>query len=481
MSMGKNTVWLTTTKIINTVITMLITMLLSRFRTLEEYGTFSQINIITTVVTTVFALGLPNCVNFFLNRTEKKEEKQDFLSAYFTLGTIISIIIAVILFIAFPLLTSFFKNDALNDYKFAVLMFPWVNLFNSSVENIYIAYNKINLLIAYRMSYAVILLVTVSIFSAVGGSFYVYMIVYMALQAVFVLLLYITSYIISGKIRFNFDKKIISEILKYSIPLGISSIISTLNIELDKIMVGRMFTMEDLAIYTNVAKELPINILTISVTALLLPKMVSLIQGKKESTAVDLWGTSILISSIIICFVNMLLFVLSDSVIGVLYSEKYLPGNAIFKVYTITSLVKITSWQIILVSTKNTKKILHIAIIALSVNFVLNLIFMNLFGMIGAAFATMISEFMSVCIKIYVSSKAIGYSFGKMIPWMKILAIIVLNIILGVLIYGVYNLFKIIIDNIYIGAFISGLVALIIYAFIIIKPFKILWKKMNAF
>ena len=156
MSMGKNTVWLTTTKIINTVITMLITMLLSRFRTLEEYGTFSQINIITTVVTTIFALGLPNCVNFFLNRTEKKEEKQDFLSAYFTLGTIISIIIAVILFIAFPLLTSFFKNDALNDYKFAVLMFPWVNLFNSSVENIYIAYNKIKLLIIYRMSYAAI-------------------------------------------------------------------------------------------------------------------------------------------------------------------------------------------------------------------------------------------------------------------------------------------------------------------------------------
>lgn len=479
MSMGKNTVWLTTTKIINTVITMLITMLLSRFRTLEEYGTFSQINIITTVVTTVFALGLPNCVNFFLNRTEKKEEKQDFLSAYFTLGSVISVIIALVLFIAFPLLTSFFKNEALNDYKFAVLMFPWVNLFNSSVENIYIAYNKINLLIAYRMSYAVILLVTVSIFSAVGGSFYVYMIVYMALQAVFVLLLYITSYIISGKIRFNFDKKIISEILKYSIPLGISSIISTLNIELDKIMVGRMFTMEDLAIYTNVAKELPINILTISVTALLLPKMVSLIQGKKESTAVDLWGTSILISSIIICFVNMLLFVMSDSVIGVLYSEKYLPGNAVFKVYTITSLVKITSWQIILVSTKNTKKILHIAIIALSVNFVLNLIFMKLFGMIGAAFATMFSELVTIGLKLYFSSKAINISFKKILPWMSLFKIITLNVLLGALATLVYALLKSNLANMYIGAILSAVIIFIIYVSIIIKPFKKLWVEFN--
>ncbi len=479
MSMGKNTVWLTTTKIINTVITMLITMLLSRFRTLEEYGTFSQINIITTVVTTIFALGLPNCVNFFLNRTEKKEEKQDFLSAYFTLGTIISIIIAVILFIAFPLLTSFFKNDALNDYKFAVLMFPWVNLFNSSVENIYIAYNKIKLLIIYRMSYAVILLVTVSIFSAVGGSFYVYMIVYMVLQAVFVLLLYITTYIISGKIRFNFDKKIISEILKYSIPLGVSAIISTLNIELDKIMVGRMFSMEDLAIYTNVAKELPINILTISVTALLLPKMVSLIQNKKESTAVDLWGTSILISSFIICFVNMLLFVLSDSVIGFLYSEKYLPGNAIFKVYTITSLVKITSWQIILVSTKNTKKILHIAIIALSVNFVLNLIFMNLFGMIGAAFATMISEFVTIGLKLYFSSKAINISFKNIVPWIKLLKIVLLNVLLGIVATFIYYLLKSNLTNMYISALISGVAIFIIYVIVVIKPFKKLWVQFN--
>ena len=67
-SLSKSAFWLTVSKIATTAINMLVVMLLSRFRTLEEYGIYSQINIINTVVTSITAIGLPTGINYFLNK-----------------------------------------------------------------------------------------------------------------------------------------------------------------------------------------------------------------------------------------------------------------------------------------------------------------------------------------------------------------------------------------------------------------------------
>jgi len=69
---------------------MITAMLLSRFRTLEEYGTYSQLLMVINIATTFFMLGLPNSINFFLARAENNNERQKFLSVYYTLSTVLS-------------------------------------------------------------------------------------------------------------------------------------------------------------------------------------------------------------------------------------------------------------------------------------------------------------------------------------------------------------------------------------------------------
>lgn len=357
MAIGKNALWLTASKIASTGITMVVTMLLSRFRTLEEYGTYSQINLVATIAISIFSMGLPGCINYFLNRTDNEQERQKFVFTYFFGGTVIGIIIAIILAIFFPFIVNYFRNGELYNYRFAVFLMPWVLLFNNSVENIYISYNKIKWLIAYRMSYCITLLGIVILFVLLEGSFYTYMIVFCALQVLFVFILYISTYVVSGRCkRICYDRNLIKEIITYSIPLGLSLIVSTLNIELDKLMVARVYSTEDMAIYTNVSKELPLNMLSISIATILLPKMVRLINNGQEKTAINMWGISIKLSSAMIVFACMLLVVFAEPVILVLYSEKYLVGADIFRIYSITSLVKITTWGIVLNSTKRQRR-----------------------------------------------------------------------------------------------------------------------------
>ena len=75
-SVGKNAVILTGSKIFVSMLGIITAMLLARFRTLEEYGTYSQI-IMIRLVSSILLLGLPNSINYFLSKEKKKQQKED--------------------------------------------------------------------------------------------------------------------------------------------------------------------------------------------------------------------------------------------------------------------------------------------------------------------------------------------------------------------------------------------------------------------
>lgn len=482
-SLSKSAFWLTVSKIVTVGINMFIVMLLSRFRTLEEYGTFSQINIVNTVATSIIAIGLPTGINYFLNRTQDEAKKKDFLSVYFSGGTLLGVITALLLGILLPFIVGFFKNSDLYYYWFAVILLPWITLFNNSSDNFFVSYGKIYHLIFYRMSYGVLLMITAGIFSATKGSFYLYMIFYIGLQIIYVLILYYLIFRISGGFKFKLDINIIKEVIVYCIPLGIASIISTLNIELDKIIVSGAFDTETLAVYTNAAKELPLNMLTVSILTVVLPKMVFLVNNKKEDDALNLWGISIRMSAIIICFAAAVLFVFAEPIITILYSEKYLVGANIFKIYSITSLVKITSWGIMLNSTKNTKKLLNVSILTLLCNLILNFLLLWLLDINGIAIATLISEFAGVILKLYFTAQITNKKILQLIPVKKLLIIMVINLLFAIVFSTGYNLMiKIFSDRWYWPITITvGFVWMLVYLCFMYKPFKNLNKRFNSY
>ena len=55
----KDAVGVTISKVVVSAISIVYTMLLARFRTLEDYGTYSELLLSVNIVSTVFFLGLP--------------------------------------------------------------------------------------------------------------------------------------------------------------------------------------------------------------------------------------------------------------------------------------------------------------------------------------------------------------------------------------------------------------------------------------
>lgn len=325
-NVGKDGLKLTVSRFITLSIALVSAMLLSRFRTLEEYGTYSQILLVTNIVTSLLMLGLPNSINYFLARAESQEEKQKFLSVFYTLSTIINIVIGLSFVLSINLLIGFFDNPILRSFAFFLALYPWTKVIMGSIENVLVVYKKTGLLMIYRISNSLIVLLTIIISYYLTLSFYLYMILFLSIEVIFSLAVYLIVRKISGKLSFSLDKELLKKILVFSIPIGLASAVGTLNIELDKLIVSWYFNIEELAIYANAGKELPFTIIAASITAVLLPQLTRYYKAGSVDKALEKWRVATTLSYILISLIVAGVFVYAPDVLVLLYSEKYLPG-----------------------------------------------------------------------------------------------------------------------------------------------------------
>lgn len=439
MSTGKNAFWLTATKILSLAINMLVVMILSRYRSLEEYGVFSQITLVTTLGSSIFMLGMPGSINYFLNRAENKQEQNKFLSHYFILGTFLSALLALVLFALSPLIVRYFNNELIYTYLFVMMLLPWINIFGSTVDNIFIAYENVMHLMIYRVAYSVCLLMTAIICAWLQVSFLHYMISYVSVQVIFSLYVYIIAQKMAGRFTYKIDLSFVKTIFAFTIPLGLSAVVSTLNIEVDKLLIGGVYDTDTLAIYTNASKELPVNIISLSISTVLMPRIVRMMKNEQKTEAIALWKKSVEISFILLCFFCMILFVFAPQAIKFLYSEKYLPGTDIFRVYALVLLHKVTYFGLVLNAIGKTRKILICSISSLVINVVLNIVLFKMFGIIGPALATLVSVFAMSFLELKMTSKEIDMPVRDIFPFGAVLKIFLTNVVLGALAYAVFT------------------------------------------
>ena len=478
--LGKNAVILTAAKMVTIFIALVSSMLLSRFRTLEEYGTYSQILIVINLVTSLFTLGLPNSTNYFLARAENLQERKQFLSVYYSLNTILCFGMGIVLVCSVPLIVSYFNNPLIRSFIYVLTLLPWTKVIISSISNVLVVYGKTKKLMLLNTVNAAVALVAILIVEIFQWSFQEYMFLYLLGEIGIMLWVYGIVMHLEGHLSFSLNKIYILKIFQYSIPIGVASFIGTISLELDKLMIGRFMGTEAVAIYTNAGKELPLTIVASSLTAVLLPQMARYLKKNETEKAVTLWSFAIELSYICICFFSMTCIVFAPQIMTILYSEKYLSGVSVFRIYSLVLLLRTTYFGIILNSIGKTKFILYSSLLSLILNCVLNVMFFYLFGFIGPAIATFISMGFVGIVQLLVTSSKIHISFKRLFPWKKLLNITFANVFLGSLSFSVIQYFKVGIDiDDIIFSILIGIICMGIYFILLRKRIIVLWRKLN--
>lgn len=218
------------------------------------------------------------------------------------------------------------------------------------------------------------------------------------LRLVILKYMYKVIYLKQEKIKLNFSLILIKNIIKESFFLWLSFIGFLIYTQTDKIMLGSMLGNREVGIYsiaTNLMQVLVILIPPIQVS--IFPKMIELYKKNYEE-----YYNFYLKINIIVTQLYLFLSILSVIVVNILFlkifSDEYILSIPTYIILTISVIFKANgALQTTHVTIKNiTKKIFYKTFSGIIINIILNYIFINIYGVTGAALSTSITHFITL-------------------------------------------------------------------------------------
>jgi len=414
---GTNSIFLTVFKLLTTLVGIVITMILSKNLSLDEYGTYSQGNLIGTVGTSILILGLSDAVNYYFSRFESDREKcNKYLSTILIIELIVGTIGFIVIASSYHLFSVYFKNVALQNIVIWVAAVPMLTNLINIFQILFIATKKAKQVAIKNFIIAILKIVVVSI-----ACFFVKNIIIIFASILFIDIVQVLYFYISLRrdgieLRFKFfDPSIIIKILKYSIPIALYVFLNALFKDIDKMIVGGLTSTEDFAVFSNVSKALPFDILSVSLLTLMIPAVTKNVINDNHEAIEKLYKNYFLIAALSTWTLGLTAIITSKDMILFLYGDSYLSGNNIFVMYILVDLVKIFNCYLIISAKKKGLVLALTSLGSLVINILLDYLLFMWFGMIGVAIATLIVTVLNNFIILLISRHYFSFRVSKII------------------------------------------------------------------
>lgn len=394
----------------------LIGIALARLITPKDLGSYRQLFLIYTTFSTLLLLGIPQSMLFFLPKTMNAEKQRILITRSLNLISILGLLFAVCLFIFRSMIARLFHNPQLENLLIIYAIYPLFLFVTQLYSSIMMGLKQ-----PLRAAKFTIFAVLADLFLIVSAAFFtrnLTIIIWAVIVSAFLQWLYaqITlSKFKEKKVRFDFTS--IKEQMYYALPLGLSSIIGMLSIQLDKFMISSFFTPEKFAVFSLGATEFPIvGILANSINSVLLPHLSS----TNTTTMGELYSGAVRKNAILVFPLMALCYIFADPIIIFLYGKIYAEAAVYFRIYLFLMPLRIATFGILFQAFGKTKFIMYNSLFMLIANAVLNYFLIINLGMKGAAIATVIVTWLSVIIYLIQISKVLKLKLLDFFPLKKI-------------------------------------------------------------
>ncbi len=263
-----------------------------------------------------------------------------------------------------------------------------------------------------------------------------------------ILYIYIIYKLFHGEVKFNINKKIFNKNFKYSIYLIPHNIAGLLNSFLDRFFITGLISISQAGVYALGSQiSIILSIFAVSLNRALTPVILKAFKQKNYSYLISL--SNITISFIIIIALFLSLF--SSEIIDIVSPSNYSEAKYIIPILTTYYIFQMYYFIVVGVLfyvQKATKYVAVGTLTSLGLNFIFNYFFIKLWGIEGAAFATLLSMIIVTYIVIFIANKFIKIEFEHF----KIHCLIIIEFFIGSLsnIINIYFLSKVILFLIFI-------------------------------
>ena len=389
MKYFKNTSWLFFERIFKMGMGFIIIILLTRYLGPKNFGLLSYSQSLVGIFIAFATLGID--VILVRELTKDKEANDKLIGTAIVLKLIASIVAIVIIFLINIMIED---KDAvlLSNIIAFTLLFQSINTFDTYFQaNVLSRFSVIANLIAFSISSIVKL----------GLIFYEAELIYFAYALVFdsivIAIGYICIYVKQKKslILLRYDNQIAIYFLKRGWPLILVAMAAFIYTRTDQIMIKHMVSDEAVGNYAAAIRVSEIfYFIPLLITQSIFPKIIE-VKLKSEQEYFKLLEKLYKILVWTAIPISLGLFVFSDSIVAVLYGEKYIEASSILNILAFAivfnAIGSITTK--ILYTEHYEKKYMYRSILGALVNIMLNFWLIHLYGASGAALSTIITLF----------------------------------------------------------------------------------------
>lgn len=434
-----------------------------RYLSRTDYGTFLQVMLIVNTVYLLNLFGLPQSFFFFYFRVSKKHLLM--LQTLLLIGGI-SLAASISIYLIRYNVASWFNNGELAEYGLIISAIVFFKGPVSLSEPVLLSRNNMILNSIFNILGSLLIFV-VTIFGVVyfKNLKALLIIISAGYAAVFLAFLVMIIIIVHQEKKREVDndassslnaRTTIGEQLRYAMPIGISNYVGIIGRQIDQYLVSVFFTPMDFAVFSRGAMQIPIfSDIQLKVNELLMPKYTEAYQAGNVDEFLYYYKKAMEKVTKVTYPVFAFLFPVAPSIVTLLYTVEYVEAANILRIYLFFLLISITSYGVVFRISGKTKILAVSNIVLVSTNLILSLILIKTIGAVGAAAATILSSFVGIAFLTTYACKILDTDISNFIPWKKIIKVLVITNMAAVPVYvselmfrmdGVYLMMKLVVE-----------------------------------
>ena len=385
----------------------------------EEIAIWYQIIVTAGILTPLVSMGLGTAIIKYMPILESNLEIRNSTIFVMILSIFVAFILVAVLLIYFNYFFSYliYGNIAYSKYIFILIIFIFIDTLFDFCVNIFRYKNFIFTISIYTFIKSFSKIFTLMFcLDVIGLDFYQSLFFLAFLQLFLIILLYSSFFFRKSFLCIDLKKGInkMREILNFSLPLVIFSVLVGLNNFSDRYFLAHFRNLNDLSVYSTAsALTNTISFFYIILTFILFPALSRYSSENDSQKFIGLTNNAI-VSYLSLCLPSIVgLSALGPSLILMFFNESYIVPFYILGILTFNialfGLFQIISQVILLV--KSSIQIVKIMFLSCLVNISLNFILIPKFSLIGAAIAGLVSNFILIVYAIFLLKKIISFKF----------------------------------------------------------------------
>ena len=419
-------------RVVTICLGMVITRVLSGHFSFQEYGTYSQILLLVTAVSSFTTLGMMDGINYFFCKEWNVQKRDEYVSTVFFLHFIVSTLASLTVLVCAVPISNYFGNESIKPLIIFAAILPVFQNTISLLQIMFIAIGKAKQIAIRNFLVSVVKLVAVILACYAFNNIAVVLVFQIITDGIQIAYFFIILRKNNCKINiFNYNVSLIKEILSYCIPMAMFTVIKSLNRDSDKFIISFFANTETLAVYANASKLLPFDIIMTSFVTVLMPYITRYISEKRYKECQTVYKAFLELSCIATTILATGAICVSAELFEFLYTEKYaLVGFAIpvFIIYILVDIISVLNITLIMSAAGKTKTIMFASFFAFFANIMLNIGLYFMLKEIGPAIATLIVTFVQGIVILSLSAKQIKTNIFGMFD-KKYLCVFLLEVI----------------------------------------------------